>query len=83
MEAKVYRLYGINAAIELLRPGSRWEITNSAFTRWDDPRPCPTWKEIEETMEKIKNFEDSIEAIWLPQDLEKFLGTSVKMEIKD
>ena len=46
--------------MELLRPGAKWEISNRIITRWDDPRPCPTWEEIDDTMEKIKAFEDSM-----------------------
>lgn len=77
-EAKIYRLYGINSAMELLRPGAKWEIANSHFTRWDDPRPCPTWEEIDATMEKIKAFEDSIETIWLPEQFAELTGRPVE-----
>lgn len=73
-ESKIYRLYGINTAMEMLRPGAKWEISNRIFTRWDDPRPCPTWEEIDETMEKIKNFEDSINTIWLPEQFAQLTG---------
>jgi hypothetical protein len=61
---KIYQMYGINTAVHLLRPGAKWEIANGHFTRWEDPRPCPTINEIYETMEKIKAFEDSIDTIW-------------------
>lgn len=64
MEEKIYQMYGINTAMHLLRPGARWEISNTRFTVWDDPRPCPTMEEVWETMEKIKAFEDSINTIW-------------------
>lgn len=73
-QTKIYRLYGINSAMEILRPGAKWEINNRNFTKWEDPRPCPTWEEIDETMEKIKAFEDSINTIWLPEQLSKLLG---------
>lgn len=66
---KIYRLYGVNTAIQLLRPGSKWSIRNKTFVEWNDPRPCPTWKEIDETMEKIKAFEDSINTIWTEEQL--------------
>ena len=75
METKIYRLYGVDTAMHLLRPGAKWEITNSHFSRWDDPRPCPKWEEVLETMEKIKAFEDSINTIWLPGQLEELLGS--------
>jgi hypothetical protein len=64
---KIYQLYGIDTAMHLLRPGAKWEISNTMFTRWEDPRPCPTWQEVVDTMEKIKAFEDSINTVWLPE----------------
>lgn len=70
-QPKVYTLYGINTAVHMLRPGARWEITNNYFSRWDDPRPCPTMEEVYDTMEKIKAFEESIDTIWLPEQLEE------------
>lgn len=68
---KVYRLYGINTAMHMLRPEAKWEISNTSFTRWEDPRPCPTWQEVQETMEKIKAFEDSIDTIWTDEQLKQ------------
>ena len=71
-------MYGIDTAMHLLRPGAKWEVTNSSITRWEDPRPCPTWEELMETMEKIKKFEDSINTILLPEqqaEYEKFQQT--------
>jgi hypothetical protein len=67
---KIYQLYGIDTAMHLLRPGAKWEISNTMFTRWEDPRPCPTWEEVVETMEKIKAFEDSINTMWLPEQIQ-------------
>jgi hypothetical protein len=75
MDTKIYRLYGIDTAMHLLRPGAKWEWTGGVgFTRWDDPRPKPTVQEVEETMEKIKAFEDSINTIWLPEQIEEITG---------
>lgn len=74
MATKIYRLYGIDSAMHLLRPGAKWEISNTYFTRWEDPRPCPTWHEVQQTMEKIKAFEDSIDTIWLPEQIEQLTG---------
>lgn len=68
---EIYRMYGLNTAMDLLRPGAKWEISNSKFTRWDDPRPCPTWEEVEDTMKKIKAFEESINTVWLPEQIEQ------------
>lgn len=62
---KIYRYYGINTAIDLLRPGAKWEWTAGiGFTAWDDERPQPSAEEVFDTMEKIKSFEDSFETIW-------------------
>lgn len=71
MEAKLYRLYGIDIAMQLLRPGAKWEITNNVFTRWEDPRPCPSIDEVHYVMSKIREFEDSIPTVWLPEQIEK------------
>ena len=72
MKTKIYKFYGIDTAIYLLRPGAKWEWTGGVgFTRWDDPRPKPSVQEVEETMEKIRAFEDSIKTIYLPEQLEK------------
>jgi hypothetical protein len=68
---KIYRFYGIDVAMQMLRPGAKWEISNNVFTRWDDPRPCPSMEEVYWVMDKIKEFEESIPTIWLPEQLEK------------
>ena len=73
-DAKIFRLFGINTAMELLRPGAKWEISNRIITRWDDPRPIPSWEEIDATMEKIKAFEESINTIWLPEQWAELTG---------
>jgi hypothetical protein len=74
MENKIYQLYGIDTAMHLLRPGAKWEISNTTFTRWEDPRPCPSMEEVLETMEKIKAFEDSINTIWTEEQKEQMRG---------
>lgn len=71
---KFYRLYGVDSAIELLRPRAKWQMSNNKFTKWDDPRPCPTWKEIEQTMDKIKRFEDSLNVIWTDEQVAELTG---------
>jgi len=69
---KAYQLVGIDTAIHLLRPGAKWEFTGGVgFTRWEDPRPCPSVEEVFETIEKIQKFEDSINTILLPEQKEK------------
>lgn len=68
--SKTYMMVGINTAMELLRPGAKWEWTGGVgFTRWEDPRPQPSHDEVMETIEKIKAFEDSINTIWLPEQI--------------
>jgi hypothetical protein len=74
MDTKHYQLYGIDTAMHLLRPGAKWEISNTMFTRWEDPRPCPSMEEVMETMEKIKAFEDSINTIWTQEQIDKMRG---------
>ena len=74
MDTKLYQLYGIDTAMHLLRPGAKWEISNTMFTCWEDPRPCPTMDEVMETMEKIKAFEDTINTIWTEEQREQMLG---------
>jgi hypothetical protein len=80
MDTKIYTLFGIYTAMHLQRPGAKWEISNTMFTRWEDPRPCPTWKEVQDTMEKIKAFEDSINTIWLPEQIEQITGQQQQIE---
>ena len=75
MDTKIYQLYGIDTAMHLLRPGAKWEISNTMFTRWEDPeRECPSMEEVMETMEKIKAFEDSIKTVWTKAQREQMLG---------
>ena len=80
MTMKIYQLYGIDTAMHLLRPGAKWEISNTMITRWEDPRPCPTWEELMDTMEKIKSFEDSINTIFTEDQIEKITGLQKQME---
>jgi len=74
MDTKIYQLYGIDTAMHLLRPGAKWEINNTTFTRWEDERECPTMEEVMETMEKIKAFEDSINTVWTTEQREQLLS---------
>lgn len=73
MKYKTYQLVGIDTAMHLLRPGAKWEFTGGVgFTRWEDPRPCPTVEEVFDVIEKIQAFEDSINTILLPEQEAKF-----------
>jgi hypothetical protein len=75
MDTKIYRLVGLDMAMHLLRPGAKWEWTGGiGFTRWEDPRPQPTKEEIDQTIDKIKAFEDSINTLWLPEQIEEITG---------
>ena len=67
----LYQLVGIDVAMQLLRPGAKWEISNSTFTNWDDPRPCPSYEEIAWVINKIKELEDSIPTIYTDEQLRK------------
>ena len=80
MHTKHYQLYGIDTAMHLLRPGAKWEISNTMFTRWEDPRPCPTMEEVMETMEKIKAFEDSINTILTDEQIAQITGQQQMIE---
>jgi hypothetical protein len=71
MDTKIYRFFGIDVAMQLLRPGAKWEISNGVFTRWEDPRPCPSIEEVYWVMDKIREFEESIPTIWLPDQEKK------------
>ena len=81
MDTKIYQLYGIDTAMHLLRPGAKWEISNTTFTRWEDERECPTMEEVMETMEKIKAFEDSINTVWTQAQREKLLGQQQEYDL--
>jgi hypothetical protein len=81
MDTKIYRFFGIDVAMQMLRPGAKWEISNGVFTRWEDPRPCPSIEEVYWVMDKIKEFEESIPTIYLPEQLEA-MNAQVK-EIED
>ena len=80
METKIYRLFGIDTAMQLLRPNAKWEISNGVFTRWDDPRPCPSIEEVYWVMDQIKEFEEKIPTIWLDKDLAKLKAEAEEFE---
>lgn len=69
---KTYQLMGIDTAMHLLRPGAKWEISNREITRWEDSRPKPSWDEIMFTIEKIKELEDAVPTILLPEQQAAF-----------
>ena len=69
MSSRLYKLYGINVAVELLRPGAKWEFNGMNFTKWDDERPVPSPEEVMDVMDKIRKFEDSIPTMWTEEQL--------------
>jgi len=82
MVTKRYMILGIDMAVNLLRPGAKWEWTGGAgFTRWEDPRSQPSQEEVMETIEKIKAFEDSINTIWLPEQIEEAEKNEAQLEL--
>ena len=62
---RTYTITGVHTAINLLRPQAEYALNNTEFIIWNDPRPAPTWEEIQSTINKIRDFEDSIECIEL------------------
>ena len=52
---KLYELVSFDVAINLLRPRAKWTLDHGKFN-WKDPRPCPTMEEVEDCLNKIKEF---------------------------
>ena len=70
---KIYRFCGINDAVEVLRPGASYEISNSFWSRWDDDRPCPSMEEVKAVQEKLKELEDFANTIYTKDQLKMFM----------
>jgi hypothetical protein len=51
-------LWGVDVAVKKLRPYAQFELTNTIFTKWNDPTGTqpPTWEEINEQIEKDKEL---------------------------
>lgn len=49
-----YPVPGIDTAIQVLRPGAKYDLNNTTFLRWEDElgREPPTWEEICREVEK-------------------------------
>ena len=49
-----YPVPGVDTAINVLRPGARWELYNKEFVGWehDDGLEPPTWDEIQEEVKR-------------------------------
>ena len=59
------RYGGIDVAIATIRPNAKYILSNKEFIEWDDPRPIPTWEEIEEVQKKLIDFENGVNILWL------------------
>jgi hypothetical protein len=70
---KIYRFCGINDAVEVLRPGASYEISNSSWSRWDDERPCPSMDEVKAVQAKLKELEDFANTIYTKDQLKFFM----------
>lgn len=55
--------YGVDVALRKLRPFAKFELTNTEFTKWDDPTGAnpPTWEEINEQIKKDKEKWDILQ----------------------
>ena len=71
---KIYQLYGIETAMQLLRPNARWEVRDNEITKWEDYREQPTWDEVQDMMEKLRVFEESIPTVWTSAQLKEYTG---------
>ena len=49
-----YPVPGVDTAIEVLRPGAKWDLCETAFVAWECPNNSkpPTWEEIQEEIQK-------------------------------
>jgi hypothetical protein len=75
MDAKIYQFStALTQPCTYFGPNAKWEISNSVITKWDDPRPQPSMEEVREVMDKIQAFEDSINTVWLPEQIEELTG---------
>jgi hypothetical protein len=63
-----YEWVAFDSAVALLRPGAKWNLNHGKFV-WEDPRPMPTLDEITQVINKIRDFEESIDYILLPDQL--------------
>jgi hypothetical protein len=55
-----YPVPGVDTAINILRPGARWDLENTTFLAWEDDegREPPTWEEIgQEVLREWKIYE--------------------------
>ena len=53
-KGKQYPVPGVDTAINTLRPGARWDLSNTTFTRFEDDQGSepPTWEEVQEEIKR-------------------------------
>ena len=51
-----YPVPGVDTAINILRPGGRWELYNKEIVAWehDEGLEPPTWDEIQEEVKRLR-----------------------------
>ena len=49
-------LFGVDVAMQKLRPGASFELSGTVFSKWHDPAGTnpPAWSEVMEQIEKDK-----------------------------
>tara|TARA_R100000655_G_scaffold104339_1_gene151497 strand:- start:426 stop:689 length:264 start_codon:yes stop_codon:yes gene_type:complete len=74
-QKKIYRLTGLDSAMEMLRPGAKYEISSSdkglIFTRWEDDRTKPSMEEVANVQKLAKEFENKVNTVWKEEDFNK------------
>jgi len=56
-------LFGVDVAMQKLRPGAHFQIEGNRFTIWNDPNGTepPTWEEVQAQMEADqKRYEEYV-----------------------
>ena len=48
--------YGVNDAINSLRPGAMYQLENRTFKKWWHHQDAPTWKEIMDESDRLKTI---------------------------
>lgn len=59
-----YPIPGVDTALQILRPGCRWSLSNNKFDGWEDDidnREPPTWDEINEEIAREQEIYDYYE----------------------
>jgi hypothetical protein len=56
-------LFGIDIALQKLRPNAKYTLVNTEIIKWEDPNglPPPNWKEIEQIVEEDRKQNESLQ----------------------